>query len=582
MQRNSNNPVLKKIVLFPVLLLLIADLTHAQSAYEDVDGAAYDLVNRLSTLSGELPQGIHTTVQPLDKKSIAGFMEQAAQYNTRRGWTQTDNANIGLALSNAGEWAAPDGFGAIDSRRPAGPFYQKITDLAYYNNRDFFISANPVLGFQGIYENADEATDFKYNIAAGAKVRAKYKDYVGLDLNIRYIREQPVSYYEDLNNSRNTLIGGPRNYNYNSEEQSYSYLLPTGNISVSLLRDYISLNLGYDYLKLGDGYRGLVLSDFAAPVAYANIRTKVWKLQYDNIFMKLNPDTNIPGNPLTNVQPNYKFATAHQLSVNLTKWLNVGAYEMVVFSRENGFEMGYLNPIIFYRAIERGLGSPDKVTIGINAKAIAAKGLRFYGQFLLNEFTAKEFFAGNGYIHNKWGAQLGLNYYDAFNISNLDLQLEGNVIRPYTFQHIDRGAGYVAANFTNNNLPLGHPLAAGFREAIFIATYRPAKNITLEGKAMFYQHGVDTGGLNLGNDPSKDYSKNYPADHGIKMVNGPKLTRLLGSLRASYQIAPNLFFDLGGVYGNFNYAALPASNSSHYHIYSGIRLNLAHRDYTKI
>jgi hypothetical protein len=129
-------------------------MAHTQSAYEAIDGDAYDLVNRLTTLSGAFPEDLHTTVQPLDKKSVAGFMEQAAQYNTRTGWTQTDNANIGLALSNAGEWAAPDGFGAIDSRRPVGPFYQKITDLAYYNNRDFFISANPVLGVQGIYESS--------------------------------------------------------------------------------------------------------------------------------------------------------------------------------------------------------------------------------------------------------------------------------------------------------------------------------------------------------------------------------------------------------------------------------------------
>lgn len=574
---------MKKIVLCPTFLLLTAGLSHAQSAYEVIDGDAYDLVNRLATLSGAFPADLHTTVQPLDKKSVAEFMEQAAQYNTRTGWTQTDNANIGLALSNAGEWATPDGFGAIDSRRPAGPFYQKITDLAYYNNRDFFISANPVLGVQGIYESVADQADFKYNLAAGAKIRARYKHYVGLDLNLRYVQEQPVSYYQAINLGRNTLIGAPRNYSYNSANQSYGYVLPTGNISASLLKDYISVNLGYDYFKLGDGYRGLVLSDFSAPVAYANIRTKVWKLQYDNLYLRLNADTDIPGNPLSNTQANYKFATAHQLSVNLTKWLNVGAYEMVVFNRNNGFEMGYLNPIIFYRAVERGLGSPDKVTIGINAKAIATKGLRLYGQFLLNEFTAKEFFAGNGYMHNKWGAQLGLNYYDAFTIPNLDLQLEGNVVRPYTFQHIDRGEGYIAANFTHNNLPLGHPLGAGFREAIFIAKYRPNKRITLEGKAMFYQHGVDTGGLNLGNDLSKDYSRNYPYDHGVKMVNGPKLTRLLGSLQASYLIAPNLFFDLGGVYGNFSYdAALSANNSSHYHIFSGIRLNLAQRDYTKI
>lgn len=575
---------MKKIIL-PALLNFCAVLVQAQSAHVDIDGNAVDLINRLSTLSGALPDDMHNTVQPLLSKDVASFMEQARLYNTRKGWSSVDNSNIMLALSNSGEWSGPDGMGAIASKKEVGPFYPKITDMIYYNDRRFFLSVNPVLGVQGIYENADDVRDTKFNFAAGAKLRAKYKDHLGLDLNVRYISEQPLSYYQAMNLDRNTLIGAPRNYNYNAADQRYAYLLPTGSISARLLADNISVNVGYDVLKMGDGHRGLMLSDFSGPVGYANIRTKVWKLQYDNLYLRISPDQDIPGNPLTNVQPNFKFATAHQLSVNVSKWLNIGVYEMVVFNRQKGFELGYLNPIVFYRAIERSLGSPDKVALGINARAIAAKHLRVYGQFLLNEFTAREFFATNGYMHNKWGAQLGFNYYDAFSVSNLDLQVEGNVMRPYTFQHTFRGnTEYIASNFTNNNLPLGHPLGAGFREAVFIAKYRPGPRVAIEAKAMLYQRGVDTGNLNLGNDLSRSYGQNVPSRYGVRMVNGPMLTRTLYSLRGTYQIAPNLFFDLGGVYGSMNYGeGTPVPGTTdHYHIFSGIRLNMAFRDQTAI
>jgi hypothetical protein len=34
----------------------------------------------------------------------------------------------------------------------------------------------------------------------------------------------------------------------------------------------------------------------------------------------------------------------HHLDMAITKWLNVGLFEGVIFGRNNHFEFGYLNP----------------------------------------------------------------------------------------------------------------------------------------------------------------------------------------------------------------------------------------------
>ena len=47
-----------------------------------------------------------------------------------------------------------------------------------------------------------------------------------------------------------------------------------------------------------------------------------------------------------------KYAAMHHLSMNVTKWLNIGLFESVVFGRKNRFDFEYLNPIIFLRHIE--------------------------------------------------------------------------------------------------------------------------------------------------------------------------------------------------------------------------------------
>src|SRR5690606_18334057 len=82
------------------------------------------------------------------------------------------------------------------------------------------------------------------------------------------------------------------------------------------------------------------------------------------------------------------------------------------------------------------------------------------------EFTAKEFFGGNGYAHNKWATQIGVRGYDVFNVKNLSFLTEFNVVRPYTYQHFDSGS-----NYSNHAEPLAHPLGANFREFLGIAQY---------------------------------------------------------------------------------------------------------------
>ena len=60
-----------------------------------------------------------------------------------------------------------------------------------------------------------------------------------------------------------------------------------------------------------------------------------------------------------------KYAAMHHLDVNVTKWLNIGLFEGVIFGSKNHFDFGYLNPIIFYRSIEQQNGSFDNSLVGL-------------------------------------------------------------------------------------------------------------------------------------------------------------------------------------------------------------------------
>ncbi len=132
---------------------------------------------------------------------------------------------------------------------------------------------------------------------------------------------------------------------------------------------YINFRFAYDKNFIGNGYRSLLLSDFSNSYLFLQVNTRIWKINYQNIFTELNPQFVRTGDNLLDK----KYSVIHHLSLNVTKWLNVGLFESVIFGRKNHFDFTYLNPIIFLRAAEQQNGSPDNALVGFDFKANIAK-----------------------------------------------------------------------------------------------------------------------------------------------------------------------------------------------------------------
>lgn len=74
-----------------------------------------------------------------------------------------------------------------------------------------------------------------------------------------------------------------------------------------------------------------------------------------------------------------KYAAMHHLSVNVSKWLNVGLFEAIIFKRKDHFDFRYMNPIILYRSVEQTNGSPDNALLGFNFKINTGAKALLYG-----------------------------------------------------------------------------------------------------------------------------------------------------------------------------------------------------------
>jgi len=263
----------------------------------------------------------------------------------------------------------------------------------------------------------------------------------------------------------------------------------------------------------------------------------------------------------------------HHLGLQATKWLHIGLFESVIFGRQNHFEFGYLNPIIFLRSAEQQVGSPDNAFVGFDFKANIAHRLQLYGQVLLDEFVLNEVKSGRGWWGNKQGIQLGGKYIDAFGIKNLDLQGEINYVRPFTYSHYDS-----VANYSHYNQPLAHPLGANFTEGIGIVRYQPLPKLRLEGKLIVFRQGLDSTHSDFGSNIFILNSQRA-ADYGYRTGNGISSTGVNGSIWAGYELLRNFFIDASLMVRKLSVPsdASRATQSSMFTL--GFRLNMGRREY---
>jgi hypothetical protein len=247
----------------------------------------------------------------------------------------------------------------------------------------------------------------------------------------------------------------------------------------------------------------------------------------------------------------------------------------VVFGRKDKFDFGYLNPIIFYRSIELQNGSYDNSLVGLDVKANLPKNIQLYGQLLLDEFNLSEVKKNEGWWANKWGIQLGAKYIDAFGIPNLDLQLEHNRVRPFTYSHSDS-----LANYTHYNQPLAHPLGANFSEMIGVARYQPAAKWLAVAKLIYYTQGRDSSSLSYGSNIF--YPNQSPfrqGDYGYNIGSGWKTNVLLASFLLSYEFRENFFVELNALFRRQETKTAPLTSANTSVLSLGLRWNMHRREF---
>lgn len=526
---------MKHLVLFFLVFQVCAG--YGQSTNAPLNEDYYHWIDRYEIKSGRVVPQVFTSVKPYKRKAIAAFVD-SVQLRDNVFSSSVDLYNYQYLRNDNWEWSRSEN---NESKKPVlKHLYKKKSDFLFTDLPEFDIHVNPVLYTS--FGHDGQAGESLYLNSRGVEIRGMVDRKIGFYTFLTDNQARLPLYVRD-GIAQNPVVPH-EGFWKDFKDNGVDYFQARAYIDFDISK-HIYMQFGNDKTFIGNGYRSLIFSDYAPPTLFLRTNVKVWKLNYLFQLNRVAADApgSIGGSGAGKRRYPEKFMAFHHASINIGKRFNLGFFESVVFSpkdslNNNTFDLSYLNPVIFYRAIEQQFGSSDNVILGMDFKWMVAKRLSAYGQVVFDEFLLDRLKEGNGWWANKFALQGGLKYIDVLGVNNLDAQLEANVVRPYTYSHNTQYGSY-----TNYRQPFAHPLGANFKELIGIVRYQPIPKLNVIAKAIYSEIGRDTTGVNWGSDLLKS-NATREQEFGNTIGQGllTKVTYL--DITASYMLKHNLFIDM--------------------------------------
>jgi hypothetical protein len=555
-----------KQTLVRLALILIPFPLFSQTTYIPFGDKSNVLIERLEIKNKRDSVLNYSKTRPYSRLKMVETLNRLYYNTDSNKLSRVDRYNLDRFWMNNIEFLADKN--RYRSRKPwiNNKILRSPANLFEVHQKDFDLIINPVIQVSISKENNNDET--LYQNSRGLTLRGKIADRIGFFAYITDNQEKLPMYARGWVNRRKAVPG--QGFYKPFKNTGYDYFDARGYITFGATR-YIDVTFGYDKNFIGNGHRSLFLGDGSSANLFLKLNTRIWRFNYQNLFMELQ-SAEIPGGD--KLLPK-KYAAIHHLDVGITNWLNIGLFEGVIFGRKDHFDFSYLNPIIFYRSIEQQNGSFDNSIVGIDAKANIDRKFQVYGQLTLDELLVGEITKNRGYWGNKYGVQLGAKYIDAFHVSNLDLQLEHNIVRPFTYSHRDS-----VANYTHYNQPLAHPLGANFSEWIAVARYQPAPKWMMVAKLIQYVQGRDSNSVRSfgSNIFLPNVTPFRTGDYGYKIGSGWKTNVFYGSFLISYEWKENLFIDLSALFRREETKTSPLVTTNTSLFTLGVRWNMQRRE----
>lgn len=279
------------------------------------------------------------------------------------------------------------------------------------------------------------------------------------------------------------------------------------------LGDGIDVLIGKDRVAWGPAPDNLGLSGNAPAFDMIRLRSRLGIFEFVSLHGALRPCPDRPDSPIcagegdanatyivngmTRPLDRDKWIAAHRIEVALTRRLDVGVQEIVIYG-DRGPEPAYLNPLMFYWAAQSYLGDKDNVMMGLDVDWRFRPGWRWYAAYAIDDLKKAKILSND--FANKYSLQSGLTWADPFGLDDVDLEAEFVRIEPWIYTH-----KFPINTVRHFDSPLGHSLEPNSDRWQVRVTRRWTRDLALSAAYSRVRHGanelLDNGSiLNVGGD----------------------------------------------------------------------------------
>jgi hypothetical protein len=553
LQQNLISQLLRIYLIFCVGLLCLSSAVQAQSltqvsqggVYLELNHWIYDFLQR-QYIKGNLKQ-VYLDARPVARVELAKYVAELAENRNRLNAVEREQVNFclrefsdELRRLNFKDIPTPDAFYKTEIERVLSPVQSLVPSFTFENGRnllavdtDEFTANFDFIAGSTFQQGRLDSSDFQREdrLTNGAMVWGRIGERVDYYINIRdNALRTNTAFPNEVFALPRYGFALSRQFGFAYHDEAVAYL--------KVATNHFEIAYGKFSNQWGAGATGsLVLSDYATSYNQLLLRLKIWKLKYTSIFAEL-IDYELQTN--LSIPQNKKYFAAHRLDIQFHPNLNLGLYESII-TAGRGFDIGYLNPIMFYRSMEHYYGSPDNAAIGADFNWRMVPSLSLYGQIFIDDLTTSKI--GSGFWGNKFAYLAGLYIVDPFKVQNIDFRIEYGRVDPYTYTRSATRPQDNATAYLHYGTQLGY-FAPPNSDNLFVeARYRFTKQLIASVSYTRFRHGANPDSLtNVGGDVLLSRRPELDSEL-VKFLGGALGVREEYRAAVSFEVIRNLFLN---------------------------------------
>src|SRR6185503_11681106 len=284
----KENPQLRRIAesmvhLFSLIFFFFPVNVFSQTTYLPQGDKANILIERFEILSRKDSFFNFSKTKPLSRHRVIDGVDY---YTIAPGvnLSKVDAHNVRSLYMNNLEWVPEADRPNFKSKKPIWKsFYKTPANLFETHVKDFDLIINPV--FQYVVSKESNNSQNLFLNTRGLTVRGRIANKIGFAAYITDNQERDPLYVQQFISARKAVPGAGF-YKPFKSAGGVDYFDARGYFTFNAAK-YIDITFGYDKNFIGNGHRSLFLSDFSNNTLFLKLNTRIWKLNYQNLFMEL-------------------------------------------------------------------------------------------------------------------------------------------------------------------------------------------------------------------------------------------------------------------------------------------------------